>query len=400
MTESRWIIPLSDVQGDDELVAAASAAIRSGWWSTGPRVAELEAGIAEFVGAPHALAVANGTAALHLGLLALGIGPGDEVITPSLTFVAAANAIRHTGAMPVFCDVNGPDDLNLDPADLAAAITERTKAIVVLHYGGTPCDMEAVLAIAGEHGIPVVEDAAHAIGARHDGRACGTIGAVGTFSFFSNKNLPIGEGGAVVARDDEVARRLRLLRSHGMTTMTWDRHRGHASSYDVVAVGFNYRLDEIRAAMALVQLERLPAAIVRRAGLAAHYVDLLDGVEGIRVPFASPRSGDESAHHLAVAVLPTDVDREDVRVAMVEAGIQTSVHYPPIHRFTAYADAAVRPLPQTDDVASRILTLPLFPGLSTEQVALVSQTLVESVRQARRPGIAQASPAAGRPSGR
>ncbi len=198
MTPPRWIVPLSDVVGDDELVQAAAEAVRSGWWSSGPRVAELEREFADFTGARHALAVANGTAALHLSLLALGVGPGDEVITPSLTFVAAANSIRLTGATPVFCDVRGEDDLNLDPDDLEAAITPRTRAVVVLHYGGFPCELDTVLEIAGRHGIAVVEDAAHALGTQFGGRECGTFGAFGCFSFFSNKNLPIGEGGAVV----------------------------------------------------------------------------------------------------------------------------------------------------------------------------------------------------------
>ena len=286
MSAPRWIVPLSDVVGDDELVAAAAEAVRSGWWSTGPRVAELEAQFADALGCRHAIAVANGTAALQLAFVALGIGRGDEVVTPSLTFVAAANAVRHTGAEPVFCDIVGDGELNLDPADLEAAITPRTKAICALHYGGFACAIDEVLALAERHGLAVVEDAAHAVGGRHEGRACGTFGAVGCFSFFSNKNLPIGEGGMVVTDDDELAARLRLLRSHGMTTLTWDRHRGHASTYDVVEVGFNYRLDEIRAALASVQLGRLPDANARRAELADRYVALLHDMDGIEIAFA------------------------------------------------------------------------------------------------------------------
>lgn len=380
MPEAPWTIPLSDVEGDDALVDAATAAIRSGWWSSGPRVIELEERLARFTRAPHALAVANGTAALHLGLLALGVGPGDEIITPSLTFVAAANAIRHTGATPVFCDVRSADDLNLDPDDVERAVSDRTKAILPLHYAGFSCDMDAILDIAARHDVQVVEDAAHAIGASFGNLPCGTMGAVGCFSFFSNKNLPIGEGGGVVARDEEVAERLRLLRSHGMTTMTWDRHKGHASSYDVVAVGFNYRLDEIRAALALVQLERLPDAISRRSQLAARYVELLHGAEGIRIAFAGHPRAQGSAHHLVVAVLPKGVVRERIRGALAERRIQTSVHYPPVHRFTAYRDVRTRPLPRTDALADRIVTLPLFPALSEDQVDLVCETLVSAVR--------------------
>ncbi|HEY6835415.1 MAG TPA: DegT/DnrJ/EryC1/StrS family aminotransferase [Gaiellaceae bacterium] len=375
MTDTRWQVPLSDVIVDDELVDAALETLRSGWWSMGPRVAEFEQAFADFCGTAHAVAVANGTAALHLALIALGCGPGDEVVLPSLNFVAAANAIVHTGARPVFCDIGGPDDLNLDPGDLEDALTERTKAILVLHYGGYPCDMQAVSAVAERAGVPVLEDAAHAPGASLDGRACGTLGAVGCFSFFANKNLPLGEGGMIVTDDDGLAERLRLLRSHGMTSLTWDRHRGHASSYDVVLPGFNYRLDEVRAAVGLVQLRRLPDENAARARIAAGYREALDGAEGLTMPFAEVRG--VPAHHLAVVLLPEGADRQAVRTALEERGIQTSVHYPPIHTFSAYRDGSRRPLPRTDAVAGRILTLPLYGRMTDDQADLV----VEGLRQ-------------------
>jgi dTDP-4-amino-4,6-dideoxygalactose transaminase len=387
---SRWTVPLSDVVGDDELVAAASDAIRSGWWSSGPRVAELEEAFTSFTASRHALAVSNGTAALHLALAALDLEPGDEVITPSLTFVAVANSIRHTGATPVFCDVLGPSDLNLDPADLEQAITPRTKAIVVVHYGGFACDIEAVVALASSRGIAVIEDAAHAVGATAAGRACGAIGSFGCFSFFSNKNLPIGEGGMIVTDDDALAARVRLLRSHGMTTMTWDRHRGHASTYDVLEPGFNYRLDEIRAAMALIQLGRLPAGNAKRAILSDEYVARLDGVAGLEVVFAAREDRATSAHHLAVVVLPEGLRRDDVRERLTAGGVQTSVHYPPIHGFTAYRGTAGRPLPRTDALADRILTLPLFPGMTGEQMERVTSGLLDAVQALARAGARSA----------
>ena len=379
MSAPAWIVPLSDVVGDEELMAAAAEAVGSGWWSAGARVAELEERFAEATGARHALAVSSGTAALHVALLAIGAGPGDEVIMPSLTFVAAANAARHTGAEPVFCDVLGPHDLNLDPADFEAAITRRTKAIVALHYGGFPCDLGAVIEIAARHEVVVIEDAAHATGATSGGRACGTIGTFGCFSFFSNKNLPIGEGGMIVTDDDDLAGRVRLLRSHGMTTLTWDRHRGRASSYDVLLPGLNYRLDEIRAAMALVQLSRLPSANARRAHLADEYVRHLHGTAGLRVSFAEREDRDTAAHHLVVVVLPDGVDRDEVRATLTAAGVQTSVHYPPIHRFSAYAGTCERPLHRTDALADRLLTLPLYPGLSDELLELVVESLIDAV---------------------
>jgi len=372
-------VPLADILVDSELRAAVDEVVRSGWWSMGPKVLEFEQAFGEFCDVRHALAVANGTAALHLALLAAGCGPGDEVILPSLNFVAAANAIAHTGATPVFCDISGPDDLNLDPADLEAAIGPRTKAVLVLHYGGFPCDMQAVRELSEQRGLIVIEDAAHAPGATWQGRPCGGLGLVGCFSFFSNKNLPLGEGGMIVTEDDALAERLRLLRSHGMTTLTWERHRGHASSYDVVAQGFNYRLDELRAAIGLVQLRRLPDENARRGTISARYRERLDGVNGITMPFGELEVGTTSAHHLAVALLP-EGRRDDVRAALSERRIQTSVHYPPIHLFTHYTElGSRRPLPRTEAVAARVVTLPLYAHMRDEQIELVTEGLIEAL---------------------
>ncbi|MGZ4416113.1 MAG: DegT/DnrJ/EryC1/StrS family aminotransferase [Gaiellaceae bacterium] len=381
-----WAVPLSDLLVDAAILESVHEAMSSGWWSMGPRVGEFERAFAEFSGARHALAVANGTAALHLALVATGCGPGDEVILPSLNFVAAANTIAHTGAAPVFCDVRSPNDLNLDPADVEAAITPATRALLVLHYGGYPCAMEDVLALAEQHELVVIEDAAHAPGATWRGRSCGTIGDVGCFSFFSNKNLPIGEGGMIVTDDDRLAEKLRLLRSHGMTSLTWDRHRGHASSYDVVELGHNFRLDEIRAAIGLVQLGRLHSQNERRASVVARYRDRLANRKGITLPFASNGAQAEaegqttSSHHLSVALLPEGCERDEVRSTLGEQRIQTSVHYPPIHRFTLYSEqGARRPLPVTEDVADRMLTLPLFAHMREDQVDLVVASLLDAI---------------------
>jgi dTDP-4-amino-4,6-dideoxygalactose transaminase len=383
MTDTRWQVPLSDVATDDELVRAASDTVQSGWWSMGPRVAEFEQAFGELTGSKHALAVANGTAALHLALLAVDCAAGDEVLVPSLNFVAAANTIVHTGATPVFVDVVGDHDLNMDPADVEAAITPKTKAIVVLHYGGYASDMDALGRIAGDSGVTLVEDAAHAPGGSWNGRKCGTFGAVGCFSFFSNKNLPVGEGGMIVTDDDDLQERLRLLRSHGMTTLTWDRHRGHAHSYDVVTHGFNYRLDEIRAALGLVQLRRLPEENAGRAQVSRRYREALHGTAQITMPFPDPQAQERSSHHLAVVLLPEGVDRIAVRERLTEKRIQTSVHYPPIHRFTAYEElGARRKLPRTDAVADRVLTLPLYAALTDEQVDAVVTELVAAVEAA------------------
>ncbi|MCZ7590372.1 MAG: DegT/DnrJ/EryC1/StrS family aminotransferase [Gaiella sp.] len=384
MAETRWIVPLADVLVDDRLRAAVDQTLRSGWWSMGPRVAEFEQSFAALVDASHAVAVSNGTAALHLSLLAAGCGRGDEVILPSLNFVAAANAISHTGATPVFCDVSSPTSPNLDPADLETALTPLTKAIVVLHYAGAPCDMDAVLELAGSRGIVVIEDAAHAVGATWRGRPCGSIGSLGCFSFFSNKNLATGEGGMVVTNDDELAADLRRLRSHGMTTLTWDRHRGHAHTYDVVAQGFNYRMDEIHATLGLVQLERLPAGNAARRSFWERYRTSLEQRTDLIVPFAALPEGSTSSCHIAPVVLAHTIDRTSLRDRLAARGIQTSVHYPPIHTFTQYARATQRPLPVTEDVAPRLLTLPLYPHMGDSAVDLVVGGLAEELDRQQR----------------
>jgi dTDP-4-amino-4,6-dideoxygalactose transaminase len=381
--EFPWAVPLADVAVDEDILEAVADAVLSGWWSMGPRVQEFESAFADFVGSRHAIAVANGTAALHLALMAADCGPDDEVVVTSLNFVAAANTINHVGATPVFCDVRSEDDLSLDPEDLEAALSGQTKAVVVMHYGGHPCDMDAIEDIARTHNLIIIEDAAHAPGARWRGRACGTIGDVGCYSFFSNKNLPVGEGGMVVTDDDAIAARIRLLRSHGMTTLTWDRHHGHAPSYDVVAHGFNYRLDEIRAAIGLVELERLDSANRLRAGHVESYRAALAGAPGITMPFADQPASAQSSHHLAVVLLQPGVDRERVRASLAEQRIQTSVHYPPIHRFSAYASETARALPVTDAVAPRLLTLPLYAHMTPAQVTTVTRELVRAVETAQ-----------------
>jgi dTDP-4-amino-4,6-dideoxygalactose transaminase len=375
---AQWLVPLADVSVGPEHVAAADAVVRSGWWSQGPRVEDFEQAFAQFCGARHAVAVSSGTAALHLALIAAGCGPGDEVVLPSLNFVAAANTIVQTDARPVFCDVRGGLDLNAGASELEAGVGPAAKGVVVLHYGGFACDMGAVLELAERRGLVVIEDAAHAPGSTWQDRPCGTIGRLGCFSFFSNKNLATGEGGMVVTDDDELAANVRLHRSHGMTTLTWDRHRGHAASYDVLAPGFNYRFDEIRAAIGLVQLARLEAENAARRRIARTYRDALHGVSGIELAFADRLGEESSAHHLAVAILPMDVDRDAVRQRLAAKRIQTSVHYPPIHRFSAYRDSG-RPLPNLDALSDRLLTIPLFGHMRDEQVQAVIDGVLESV---------------------
>jgi dTDP-4-amino-4,6-dideoxygalactose transaminase len=364
-----WQVPLADVVVPEDDVAAVADVYRSGWLSMGPRTAEFERALAEYTGARHALGVANGTAALHLICIAAGLAPGEEVVVPSLTFVASVNAIAYTGATPMFADISGLETPWPGVADVEAAITPRTRAIMTVAYGGHPGEIAELRALAAERGLTLLEDAAHAIGMRHLGRHVGTFGAAGAFSFFSNKNLAVGEGGAVVTDDDKLAERMRLLRSHGMTTLTWDRHRGHAAGYDVVARGFNYRIDEPRAMLATARLARLDAETARRRELDARY---REGLPPGAIATAAP------AHHIFTVVLDDGIDRDAVRAALHERGIQTSLHYPPVHRFSIYADGAPE-LPLTDAYAARAVTLPLFATMTDAQQDLVLRALAEAL---------------------
>ncbi|TMK97228.1 MAG: DegT/DnrJ/EryC1/StrS family aminotransferase, partial [Actinobacteria bacterium] len=323
-------------------------------------------------GAEGAVAVANGTAALHLACLALGVGPGVEVIVPTLTFVASANAVALSGGRPVFADSIGPDDLSIDPADVERRITPATRGVMCVHYAGYPCQMDALLDLCDRHGLFLIEDAAHAPGASWDGRALGTIGDAGCFSFFGNKNMSTGEGGMVLARDPQVRDQVRLLRSHGMT---WDRYRGHASAYDVVRLGFNYRPSELTAALGRPQLAKLPANNERRNALIERYRARFDEAG---LPVRMPFRGQIGSGHLAVLIVDRAQDRDPLRDALGGAGIQTSLHYPPVHLFDHYRTAyghATGDLPVAEDLALRIITLPLYPTMTPEQVDAVCDTV-------------------------
>jgi dTDP-4-amino-4,6-dideoxygalactose transaminase len=304
------------------------------------------------------------------------------VIVPSLTFVATANAIRYTGAIPIFADIESDQDLDISVNSIEKKLTERTRAIMVMHYGGYPCDMPAIMELARAHGLMVIEDAAHAIGSEIEGRKLGTWSDVGCFSFFSNKNMTTGEGGMVVTNDDSVVDKMRILRSHGMTTMTWDRHRGHAWSYDVVELGYNYRIDEIRAALGRVQLSKLEQNNKRRRSLSALYRERLEElIPSIVIPFNKQRG--ISACHLLPILLPDGCDRVSFMEHMKSNGIQTSIHYPPIHKFKTYAEGGeVYNLPITENVAGREVTLPLYPGLTDENVADVVLSVQGAIHQA------------------
>ena len=375
-----WRVPLADVVISESEIAAIADVYRSGWLSMGPRVEEFEAAFAAFTGSRHAVAVTNATAGLHLACAAAGIGPGDEVIVPSMTFVATASAIVQAGGSPVFGDISNVLQPWLSATDVETRIGARTKAVIAVAYGGHPGEIVALRELADRHGLILLEDAAHAAGSRLRGRHLGTFGAAGVFSFFANKNLAIGEGGVLVTDDQQIADRARLLRSHGMTTMTWDRHRGHATGYDVLAAGFNYRIDEPRAALAAMRLAHLDVDNVRREEVDRRYREGLEGLEGVRVALPPPAAAAVLAHHLFTVALDPEVDRAAFRSQLGREGIQTSVHYPPIHLLSAYRSDTQ--LPHTQAYGARTVSLPIFAAMSDEQVDLVVDAVERAVGSA------------------
>jgi dTDP-4-amino-4,6-dideoxygalactose transaminase len=409
------LVPLFDVRLSDEQVEAVADTLRSGWLTLGPRTADFEAAFAAQLGSRHAVATSSCTAALHLAYLAAGVGPGDEVIVPAITFVASAAAARYCGATPVFADVVGAHDLGIDPAHVAELIGERTKAVCAVHYAGYAADVAALRAVCDRHGVALIEDAAHAPSARPvgDDAKLGTFGLAGAFSFFSNKVLSCGEGGLLATDDEEVAALARSLRSHAMTSGTWDRHRGHAPGYDVTGLGYNYRLDEPRAALLLARLGGLEDDIAARRRLVHRYRAALREVEGLTLPYA-----DADVDRSSCYVMPVMIDdaalRDPLRERLLEQHrVQTSVLYPAVHEFSAYRDGAgagdasrggavagdaspgdafpgdasdawgrttaTASLPRAERAARCEVTLPLYPHLSEADqervIAAVTSTL-------------------------
>jgi len=368
-----WRIPLFVPDIGSEEAAAVRRPLIDQWLAQGSRTEEFEHAFAEVLGTHHAVAVTSGTAALHLAMIVANVSPGDEVIVPSLSFVATANVVRYQGAIPVFADIVDEDDLTISPDSIASRITSNTVGIIPVHYAGFSCQMEEVLALADRHGLFVVEDAAHAIFTKEGTQYCGTYGLCGCFSFYSNKNMTTAEGGMLVTRDRRAAERARRLRTHSMTTGTAERFHGSNLSYDVSELGWNYRMDDLRGSLGLVQLRQLPARLKRRAELRRLYVGLLSELAQVTIPFRG-RSG-EIGYHIMPILLSRGVDRDNVMREMARRGIQTSIHYPPIHKFISYRDRFKASLPVTEDVASRLVTLPFYPSMSSEMVEEVVDTL-------------------------
>ena len=379
-----WQVPLFEPDFGEAELDAIKKPLISQWITMGEITAQLEAEFARRCGVKHAIAVNNCTAALHLAVEAAGIKPGDEVICPTLTFVATANAVRYVGATPVLCDSVGPDNLNIGATQVEALITPKTRGIIVVHYAGFPVDMIGMQGLADRHGLIIVEDCAHALFSVLRGRSCGAWGKVGAFSFFGNKNMTCGEGGMVTTNDDAVAARVRNMRSHGMTTLTLDRYKGRAVGYDVIAHGYNYRMDDIRSALALVQLGRLSGFLAERRRIRNRYCERLENSE-ISIPdfewerISAP--GDSVGYHIMPVLVPEGVDRDGVAARLKDNGIQSSVHYRPIHLFSAFTNMAgvsKRPL-LTERLAERQITLPMYPTMTNDQVDLVCDRLIGSL---------------------
>ncbi len=370
-------LPLFDLRLQEQDLEAVAQTLRSGWLTLGPRTAAFEEAFAAHLGARHAVALSSCTAALHLAYLAAGVGPGDEVVVPAFTFAATAAAVLYCGATPVFAEIVSRRRPSLDPEDVARRITPRTKAVCVVHYAGYPAAADRLRELCDAHGLALIEDVAHAPCATLAGRALGTWGLAGAFSFFSNKVLSVGEGGLLCTDDDDVAAFARSRRSHAMTSGTWDRHRGRTDTYDVVGLGYNYRLDEPRAALLLSRLERLEDDTARRRELTLRYRALLAQVEGLVVPFEDTDVPDSSCYVLPV-MLERDGRQAQVSAQLRERGIQTSIFYPAIHRFSAYRERFPDvSLPVTELASRTELTLPFYPHMTHADQDRVVTALAE-----------------------
>lgn len=370
-----WKIPLFDLNYDQEEQDAVIEVLNSKWLTAGPKTKEFELQFQKYLGNNcHCCAVSSGTAALHLALLCAGVEPGDEVIISGLTFVADLNVVVMTGAKAVTADIKSMTDWNINPYDVKQKISKKTKAVIAVHYAGWPCDMDEIAAICKENNLVLIEDAAHAPGGSYKGNKCGTLGDIGCFSFFSNKNLSTGEGGMITAKKKYIEKAM-LLRSHGMTSMTIDRHRGRSISYDVTMPGFNYRIDEIKSALGIVQLNKLDQSNKKRVNLVKHYINQLEDIKEIIIPwkiFPDDRTG---SGHIFPILLSEKRDRKEFITYLKEKGIQTSIHYPAFNKFSYYKNILNQSLKISDQISERMVTLPLYPGLAMNDIDFICNTI-------------------------
>jgi UDP-4-amino-4-deoxy-L-arabinose-oxoglutarate aminotransferase len=372
MDKREDFLPLSRPAIGNEEIEAVAASLRSGWITSGPKVAELEGRFCELTGAPHAVAVSSATAGLHLVLVALGIGRGDEVVTPSMTFASTVNQIALAGASPAFVD-SDYGTLLASPDGIAERITPRTRAVIPVHFAGAPADLDPIREAADRAGVAVIEDAAHAVGTAYRGKPAGGHGNIAIFSFHPIKNITTGEGGMVTCCDEALAGKLRLLRFHGIERDAWRRYgKGGTPHYDVLEPGFKYNLTDIQAAIGVVQMRKVVDLNARRAVLAGRYLAGLSGVPGIDLPVSPPYPHEHSWHLFIVKV--TAIDRDAFLGRLGEFNVGAGIHFPPCHllRYVRERYGTKKgDLPDCERAGSRILSLPLFPGMSEADVDYV-----------------------------
>ena len=373
-------IPLFKLNFGQEEIDAVTETINSKWISTGPRCEELEQMFVDMFQVKYAVSVSNCADALHLAMIVNEVSEGDEVICPSLTFAASVNCIRYVGATPVFCDIGGLDDMNISPKEVEKLITPKTKAILVVHMAGFPVDMDAIMDIAKRNNLRVIEDSCHAPLSEYKGKIVGSIGNMGCYSFFSNKNISTGEGGMIITNDEEIAKRCRLLRSHGMTTMSYQRAQGHATTYDIVDVGYNFRLDDIRASIGVVQMKKLRDDLIKRQKVRQLYVQNLRKLQQIIIPFES-NTEFVSNYIMPIVIKNSNAEKRDkIRNYLHKNGVQTSIHYPAIHRFSVYQKYQAK-LPLTEYVCDNEITLPMYAALTEKEIKYIVMTLEKALNE-------------------
>lgn len=371
-------IPFHKPHITESAIESVVDVLRSGWITTGPKVKEFEQMFVESVGGKYSLAVSSCTAALHLAYVAHGFGPGDEIIVPSFTFCSTINTIIHVGATPVFCDIQ-PESLCLDPLDVKKRITKNTKAIVVVHYAGMPADMDAINLLAKEHGIVVIEDAAHAFMTKYKGKYVGDSVNTTCFSFYATKNLTTAEGGMVVTADPEIAKRVEIMRMHGISKEAWNRYSNTGSwKYDVLEPGYKYNMPDISAALGIDQLQGRQNSQKRRERLALKYMSLLSSNQNLVLPNFPKEKDSKHAWHLFTIQLKNSspLNRDELVDKLKENGIGTSVHFIPNHQQSYYRSRyGEKTLPVTEKVFSQILSLPFYEDLSEEEITYITENV-------------------------
>jgi len=376
------MIPYGRQSIDDADIKAVIEVLRSDWLTTGPKVAEFEEALARYVGAKFAVAVSSGTAALHCAMFALGIGPGHEVIVPTMTFAASANCVVYQGGIPVFVDV-ASDTLLIDPKDVETKITPQTKAIIAVDYAGQPCDYDALKEIADRHHLSLVADACHSLGATYRGRSVGSLADLSVFSFHPVKHITTGEGGMIATDQEEYAKRLRIFRNHGITSDHRQREAQGSWFYEMVDLGYNYRITDFQCALGMSQLQKLPRWVERRQEIARQYDEAFAGIKGIK-PLAV-KLGVRHAYHLYVVRVNQDetgIERGEFFRTLRSRGIGVNVHYIPIHLHPFYQNNyhTKRMLcPMAEEAYEEIVSLPMFPMMSHEDIKKVIQLIRETI---------------------